>query len=171
MLGGGTNSLVLDDYFPGAVIVFSKMTSIRVEKNNQLVCGAGANNTVIAQTACKSSLSGISWMNRLPGQIGATVRMNARCYGGEISQVVTAVKAVLPDGTIQTFTPADGIFKGYKDTLFMDNGAIVAEATWPRLLSRMSAPVSESSATSEPWIAPFLICLEPTLFFFRWPAA
>ena len=27
----------------------------------------------------------------LPGQIGASVRMNARCYGGEVSQIVKHV--------------------------------------------------------------------------------
>jgi UDP-N-acetylmuramate dehydrogenase len=128
VLGGGTNSLVWDEYYPGAVIIFTKMKSIRLE-GNDLICGAGVENTLIAQKALAGSLAGVSWMNRLPGQIGATVRMNARCYGGEISQVVSSVTAVLPDGTIQAYTPADGIFKGYKDTLFMANGAIIAEVT------------------------------------------
>ena len=128
ILGAGTNSLVLDHPFPGDVIIFSKMKTIRRE-GHSLVCGAGADNTEVCVAALNAGLSGISWMNRLPGQIGATVRMNARCYGGEISQVTTSVRAVLPDGSIKHYTPADGIFKGYKDTLFMDNGAVIAEAT------------------------------------------
>lgn len=128
VLGGGTNSLVWDEFYPGAVIIFSKMKSIR-RVGDSLVCGAGVDNTTIAQSARDGSLTGVSWMNRLPGQIGATVRMNARCYGGEISQVVSSVKAVLPDGQIKIYTPVDRIFKGYKDTLFMDNGAVIAEAT------------------------------------------
>ena len=128
VLGSGTNSLVWDDFYPGAVIIFSQMKRIRREVN-QLICEAGADNTSIAQTALEGALAGISWMNRLPGQIGATVRMNARCYAGEISRVVSSVRAVLPDGTITHYTPADGIFKGYKDTLFMNNGAVIAEAT------------------------------------------
>lgn len=128
VLGGGTNSLVLDNPFPGDVIIFSQMKTIRRE-GHDLVCGAGADNTEVSVAALDADLAGISWMNRLPGQIGATVRMNARCYGGEISQVVSSVRAVLPDGTVKHYTPADGIFKGYKDTLFMDNGAVIAEAT------------------------------------------
>ncbi len=127
VLGGGTNSLVLDEYFPGAVIVFTRMKAVRVE-GNTIVAQAGAENTEVAHAALDHSLAGVSWMNRLPGQVGATVRMNARCYGGEMSQVVTRVTAVLPTGEIKTYTPADGIFKGYKDTLFMDNGAIITEA-------------------------------------------
>lgn len=128
ILGAGTNSLVLDNPFPGDVIIFSQMKTIRREGSN-LVCGAGADNTEVSVAALNFELQGIAWMNRLPGQIGATVRMNARCYGGEISQVVTSVRAVLPDGSIKLYTTADGIFRGYKDTLFMDNGAVIAEAT------------------------------------------
>lgn len=128
VLGGGTNSLVLDNPFPGDVILFTQMKHIRREGNN-FICGAGADNTEVSVAALTAGLEGISWMNRLPGQIGGTVRMNARCYGGEISQVVTSVRAVLPDGTIRHYTPSDDIFRGYKDTLFMANGAIIAEAT------------------------------------------
>jgi UDP-N-acetylmuramate dehydrogenase len=127
VLGGGTNSLVLDEDWPGAVIVFRRMKAIEV-RGTSLHVEAGADNTDVAKAALEAKLDGIAWMNRLPGQIGGTVRMNARCYGGEISQVVTEVHAVLPDGTIKIYTSADGIFRGYKDTLFMDNGAIVAAA-------------------------------------------
>lgn len=127
VLGGGTNSLVLDEDWPGAVIVFRRMKSIEV-RGQTLYAEAGADNTDVSQAALQAKLDGIAWMNRLPGQIGGTVRMNARCYGGEISQVANEVHAVLPDGTIKIYTRADGIFRGYKDTLFMDNGAIVAAA-------------------------------------------
>ncbi|MBC7658683.1 MAG: FAD-binding protein [Chitinophagaceae bacterium] len=126
VLGGGTNSLVWDDYYPGAVILFTKMKKI-VREGYEFICEAGVENTTIAEAGLKASMSGVSWMNRLPGQIGATVRMNARCYEGEISHVVSLVRAVLFDGSIVNYTPLDGIFRGYKDTLFMDNGAIVAE--------------------------------------------
>jgi len=128
VLGGGTNSLVWDEFFPGAVIIFSKMNSIR-RVGDTLICGAGVDNTAASRFALEEALDGISWMNRLPGQLGATVRMNARCYGGEISQVVSEIKAVLPDGTPIVYSARDDVFKGYKDTLFMANGAVVAEVT------------------------------------------
>jgi UDP-N-acetylmuramate dehydrogenase len=125
VLGGGTNSLVLDEDWPGAVITFRRMKKIEV-RGTCIFAEAGAENTDVAKAALEAKLDGVAWMNRLPGQIGGTVRMNARCYGGEISQVAKEVHAVLPDGRIQIYTAADGVFRGYKDTLFMDNGAIVA---------------------------------------------
>lgn len=124
ILGGGTNSLVMDEDYPGAVIVFTRMKRIQIE-GHKLYAEAGADNSDVANAAQEAGLEGIDWMFRLPGQIGGTVRMNARCYGGEMSQVVTQVDAVMPDGAVQSFAREDKIFRGYKDTVFMNNGAIV----------------------------------------------
>jgi UDP-N-acetylmuramate dehydrogenase len=124
LLGGGTNSLVSDQHFSGAAILFNKMDSLELRGNNILV-GAGVENTELSQFAFRSGLVGAGWMNRLPGQMGGTVRMNARCYGGEISQVVVKVHAVMPDGEIAVFSDSE-MFRGYKDTVFMDNNAIIA---------------------------------------------
>jgi UDP-N-acetylmuramate dehydrogenase len=55
------------------------------------------------------------------------VRMNARCYGGEISNFVTSVTVVTKEGSIKTYSDLSSVFRGYKDTLFMDNGDLVCE--------------------------------------------
>lgn len=128
VLGGGTNSLVLDEDWPGAVITFTRMKRLEV-RGEKIFCEAGVENSDVAQAALGASLEGAAWMYRLPGQSGGTVRMNARCYGGEISQIATVVDTVLRDGTIRSFSVDEGIFKGYKDTLFMENGAIIAGVT------------------------------------------
>lgn len=126
ILGAGSNSLVLDESFPGHVISLHEFKKIIVHKQS-ISAEAGAINTDITRIALKHHLEGLSWMHRLPGQIGATVRMNARCYGGEISQVVTKIETVAPDGTICVFeSPKDKVFAGYKDTVFMRNHHVVA---------------------------------------------
>lgn len=126
VLGGGTNSLVMDDSWPGAVISFHLLNRIEV-RGNSIYAEAGADNTQVVKTALQAGLSDITWMNRLPGQIGGTVRMNARCYGGEISQVVDKVWAFTPQGEAKVYTDK-GMFKGYKDTIFMQNKEIIAAA-------------------------------------------
>ena len=121
---------MLDDYYDGHVIVTSKMNSIsHNEKSNQLIVSAGVENSDLSQAALNLGLAGISWIHRLPGSVGGTVRMNARCYGGEISEVVSKVKTVSLDGKINEYLASNNIFRGYKDTVFMDNGDIVCEAT------------------------------------------
>jgi len=127
-LGAGTNSLVSDEFWNGAVIHFNKMKKIS-RQNNHLTVEAGVDNSDLSSLAYREQLAGISWMFRLPGQLGATVRMNAKCYGGEIDQVVISVTAISPSGQIQVFKRSEKIFRGYKDTIFMDNGYTIAEAT------------------------------------------
>jgi UDP-N-acetylmuramate dehydrogenase len=118
-LGRGTNSLIWDDHFPGFVISFNAMDFINKLSATRYEVGAGVSNTEFAEFCFRNSLEGASWMNYLPGEIGATTRMNARCYGGEISEIVQKVYAVTVQGEIKSFA-SQSVFRGYKDTLFMD---------------------------------------------------
>lgn len=126
-VGGGTNSLFTDEDYPGAVITFRNLRKLEFFDKNVRV-GAGVENTFFSEAAYKQNLAGAGWMNRLPGQIGGTVRMNARCYGGEISQIVREVTAVSASGDIKVYRDSSAMFYGYKDTVFMKNGDLIAEA-------------------------------------------
>lgn len=128
ILGAGSNSLVSDEPFEGAVISLAKMNTIATD-GERISCQAGAINSDVAKQAIASGLVGLGWMNGLPGQIGGTVRMNARCYGGEISQVAKQVRTVTETGEIKTYQASAELFRGYKDTLLMDNGELVFETT------------------------------------------
>ena len=128
VLGAGTNSLVSDDHWHGAVISCHRLDKISKVSDHEIICQAGVNNRAIVAYCLQHGLSGAEWMTELPGQIGATTRMNARCYGGEISQLVSKVKVVTATGLSQSYhTVNDRIFRGYKDTLFMDNGDVISE--------------------------------------------
>lgn len=125
LLGAGSNSLVMDERYEGEVILFHKLSQLSVE-SNRLHAGAGIENTAFSEFAWSQGLTGAGWMNRLPGQIGATVRMNARCYGGEVSQIVREIEVVTEKGAIKTYqNSGSDIFRGYKDTMFMGNGDVI----------------------------------------------
>lgn len=125
LLGAGSNSLVMDDHWPGAVVIFSGMVKSGIEQS-LVTAQAGLENTRFSELCWQSALQGVAWMYWLPGQLGSTVRMNARCYGGEISQVVDSVTAVTAEGEIKTYA-GQAVFRGYKDTIFMSNNEVVAE--------------------------------------------
>lgn len=127
ILGAGSNSLVSDNYFDGAVIVFSEMKKTNIS-GSTIYIDSGVSNTEVSELALKYGLSGASWMNRLPGQFGATVRMNARCYGGEISQIVKEIFVVTMNGEKKSYEAKD-VIHGYKDTLFMTNDDIIVGAS------------------------------------------
>ena len=126
-VGAGTNSLFMDDDFSGAVISFRKLDTLEIS-GTTIKVGAGIENTYFSETVYEAGLAGAGWMNRLPGQIGGTVRMNARCYGGEISQITREVTVVTRSGEIVKYTDPKAMFRGYKDTIFMTNGDLVCEA-------------------------------------------
>lgn len=127
VLGGGTNSLVCDELWPGAVIALSNMAELKVlTSRGRIYCEAGVENSQFAHFAADKGLNGAGWMYRLPGQMGGTVRMNARCYGGEISSIVVKVVCVDPEGRIVIHENPAEIFFGYKDTSFMKTQEIVA---------------------------------------------
>ena len=126
VLGGGTNSLVSDEPYDGYVLSFHRMDKLDVSREI-INAQAGVVNTDLVIAAYKCNLGDLGWMNRLPGQLGGTVRMNARCYGGEISNHVIEVTAVSSDGEIKSYKNSGQLFKGYKDTIFMDNGDIITE--------------------------------------------
>jgi len=125
LLGKGSNSLVMDEHWTGAVVTFNRMTDYTVN-GNTLVAQSGLENTRFAEICLAESLAGAGWMNRLPGQLGGTVRMNARCYGGEISQIVESISAVKKSGEIVTYD-AQEAFQGYKQTRFMNSGEVIGE--------------------------------------------
>lgn len=131
ILGRGSNSLVMDDFWDGAVLSMARLQKVRLE-NESIICEAGVENTWIAEMAWSSGLEGVAWMNRLPGQMGATVRMNARCYGGEISQVVSNIRAFDFQGQlveIDVHSNPEKVFRSYKNTIFMDQQLVVYEMT------------------------------------------
>ena len=126
VLGAGTNSLVSDTFWKGAVVALHAMCACTVQ-DEKISCQAGVLNNDIVALALEHELEGVGWMHFLPGQIGATTRMNARCYGGEISKIVKEVKTISARGETCFYRDASKVFRGYKDTLFMHNGDIISE--------------------------------------------
>jgi len=124
LLGAGSNALIMDEHWPGAVIMFNRLQGLTLN-NGRVLAEAGVENTRLAEQCLESSLAGAEWMNCLPGQLGATVRMNARCYEGEISRIVESVTVVTPQGQVKNYRDK-AVFRGYKDTIFMSNREVVA---------------------------------------------
>ncbi len=126
LLGAGSNSLIMDDHWPGAVICLRRMTKISFN-GTHVNAEAGIDNSDFSQACYQASLDGASWMYYMPGQLGGTIRMNARCYGGEIGRIVESVTALTNTGKIKQYEGKQ-VFGGYKNTIFMTNGEIVVSA-------------------------------------------
>ena len=124
LMGSGSNILFSDHEFPGIVISLEKMQRLFWLSDDDLFCEAGVDNTLIAEELFSVGKGGGEWLYRLPGQIGATVRMNARCFGGEVSEITAGILTLSVDGRLRWKRP-DEVFHGYKRTSLMDNPEIV----------------------------------------------
>ena len=127
ILGNGSNVLASDAGYRGAVLKIGNDMSYVSVSEGHITAGAGTILSAVSSEAAKASLTGMEFASGIPGSIGGAVFMNAGAYGGEMSQTVSAVTAVLPDGSVKRFTKEDGFDFGYRHSIFCDNGAVIVE--------------------------------------------
>ena len=127
ILGNGSNLLVGDGGYRGAVIqIYRNMSSVTVE-GNEITAQAGALLSAVAAAAKNASLTGFEFAGGIPGTIGGAVVMNAGAYGGEMKDVLTEVTVMNADGDIFTL-PTEELELGYRTSIIKTAGYIVLEA-------------------------------------------
>jgi UDP-N-acetylmuramate dehydrogenase len=87
VLGGGTNILVSDRGIRGVVVDLSRLRGVRAD-GTLVVAKGGTPISDVAGFALSQGLRGMEFAFSLPGSVGGAVWMNARCYGGEVSDVL-----------------------------------------------------------------------------------
>ncbi|MBQ6470011.1 MAG: UDP-N-acetylmuramate dehydrogenase [Lachnospiraceae bacterium] len=128
VMGNGSNLLVADSGFDGAVIQLAKkMSGIRVEGQEiRVQCGALLSR--IAAEARNAGLDGFSFASGIPGTFGGACMMNAGAYGGEMKDVLSDVRILDPDGNVRTVFPEE-MGLGYRTSAFEKRGDIVLSGT------------------------------------------
>ncbi len=120
ILGGGTNIVVRDRGFDGAVIHLRGPVFERVEFEDELVrAGAGADLPKLIRAALQRGLVGLEVLAGIPGSVGGAVRMNAGGREGEIGAFVRDVRVLDPQARILTRPAAEAGF-AYRRTALDD---------------------------------------------------
>ncbi len=88
-IGKGSNLLVSDAGYPGAILSTEGVTDIAVEENT-VTCDCGVSVTGAAIAARGSGLSGMEFLYGIPGSAAGAVFMNAGAYGGEIADILSS---------------------------------------------------------------------------------
>ena len=132
ILGAGANILVSDLGFRAAVIDMSALQEHGVSPTAQggtLEALAGASMSAVSELALEHGLSGLEFIYAMPGSVGGSVWMNARCYGKSISEVLLQVRCVEQSGRIATKTTEQEQFS-YKRSPFQSSGYLILGATF-----------------------------------------
>ena len=141
LLGGGSNLVVSDDGFDGTVVQIA--TSGVTRRGADVLVTAGEHWDLFVASCVEAGLSGVECLSGIPGLVGATPVQNVGAYGQEISQTVTAVRALdRRSGEVVTMTPAECGF-GYRRSVFKHRDDHVVLAVGLRLAeSDESAPIA-----------------------------
>jgi len=98
ILGGGANIVVSDLGIRGIVLDMNAWKG-EIERNlrsdeEELVVRSGTEIDETANIAAAAGFSGLEFLAGMPGTIGGAVWMNARCYGGEIADVLSWARII-----------------------------------------------------------------------------
>ena len=108
VLGRGSNLLVKDGGFRGMVICLAQPQFSRIEMvADRLHCGAGAKLKAVAVAARRQGLSGLEFLEGIPGSVGGALRMNAGAMGGATFDVVESVRVMDFAGNLQELALKD----------------------------------------------------------------
>jgi len=115
LVGNGSNLLVSDAGFRGAIIdIKEHFSSIEIIQN-ELHCGGGALITRAANIAAENSLSGFEEITGIPGTVGGALVMNAGCYGKNISEHLKQVEIIDQEGNRCSYKASELKF-GYRSS-------------------------------------------------------
>ena len=102
LLGRGSNLLVRDGGIRGVVISLAAAEFSRVlVAGERLRCGAGAKLKEVAVTAKRSGLSGVEFLEGIPGSVGGALRMNAGAMARATFDVVELVRVMDFSGEVR----------------------------------------------------------------------
>ena len=106
VVGRGSNLLVPDEGLRGVVICLAQEGLSRIEvEGHQLRCGAGARLKAVAVMARRHGLSGLEFLEGIPGSVGGALRMNAGAMAGATFDVVQSVRLMSFTGEVSELTP------------------------------------------------------------------
>jgi UDP-N-acetylmuramate dehydrogenase len=131
-LGAGANILVSDLGIRGAVIDMSGLQGLELSQTDRgatLDALAGTPMSEASTLALQHSLSGLEFIYSMPGSVGGSVWMNARCYGRSLSEVLLLVQYAEPSGGITTIK-VDREQYGYKQSPFQDFECLILKAAF-----------------------------------------
>ena len=125
VLGGGSNLVVADEGVD-AVVVQIALRGVRTQEVDgalELTAAAGEPWDGVVRTAVERGWAGLECLSGIPGLVGATPIQNVGAYGQEVSDTITAVRALdTQRGAIVT-VPATACGFTYRDSVVQERAA------------------------------------------------
>ncbi len=121
ILGAGSNTLITDNLFDGAVIKLSKnFNNISLLGKDIIIAGSAVLDKSLSEFAMNNNLSGFEFLSCIPGTVGGGIRMNAGCFGKEFKDILLSIQAIDKSGNVITIPSKDIQFE-YRNNNLSDD--------------------------------------------------
>ncbi len=134
-LGAMSNVLIRDGGIEGVVIVLGDWFKKVFVEGDIMEIGAGVPCSKLSTIAMDHELGGLEFLMGLPGTVGGAIKMNAGCFGSEISKVLIECEGITTTGRVQWFKVKD-LDIAYRHTNIADD-CIITRA-WFRGVSNVN---------------------------------
>ncbi len=125
IIGGGSNLLVSDRGFDGAVILMTECCLDLQIEDGEVHCGSGIELLTLISAAINSGLGGLERLAGIPGTVGGALMMNAGAYGSEISDRLKRVEILDENGKFMALDK-DKIGFSYRNAPGLENKFILS---------------------------------------------
>ena len=118
VLGAGSNTLISDNLFNGAVIKLSEdFNNISLLGKDIVIAGSAVLDKNLSNFAIENELSGFEFLSCIPGTVGGGITMNAGCFGKEFKDILISIQAIDKLGNVITIPSKDIKFDYRKNNL------------------------------------------------------
>ncbi len=121
ILGAGSNTLISDKTFDGAVIKLGKnFSNISILPNGIIIAGSACLDKKLSDFALENEVGKFEFLACIPGTVGGGLKMNAGCFNSEFKDILISIQAIDRDGRVLTI-PANKVNFEYRKNDLSDN--------------------------------------------------
>ena len=115
ILGAGSNTLINDKTYDGAVIKLGRnFSNISILPNDIIVAGSACLDKKVSDFAIENEIGGFEFLACIPGTVGGGLKMNAGCFNKEFKDILISIQAIDKNGKVLTI-PANKVIFKYRD--------------------------------------------------------
>ena len=102
VLGAGSNVLITDGIFDGAVIKLGKnFQNLSILNENMVIAGCGITQKKLSEFSKENNIEGMEFLSCIPGSVGGGIRMNSGCFDREFKDILTSIQCIDFEGTVK----------------------------------------------------------------------
>ena len=155
ILGAGSNTLISDKTFDGAVIKLGKnFSNISILPNDVIVAGSACLDRKLSDFALENNLGNFEFLACIPGTVGGGLKMNAGCFNKEFKDILISIQAINKEGRVLTIPVNKIIFKyrnnDLSDDLIFLSASFIGEKKNKNQIKKKIFELKERKESTQP---------------------